>query len=183
MTISYPFNMYEIKLNDEFGKSVDDCKGYAQSYIACGDYRCNALIGVEVYQNDILINSALIGVSSGGRTGISDSVSIIEEGRIVLCCSNAICCLSIPEMKMLWQTEADLATCFQIFKYEEDYIVHGEMDISRLDKNGAIVWQTSGEDIFVVSDSRDGFTLYEKYIHAQDFSGKEYKIDYNGNLL
>lgn len=177
------FNDLQVKLYDEFERYLDDCKDYTHLYITCGDYRCNDLIGVKVYQNGILINSALIGVSSGGRTSISGSSSIIEEDRLVLCCSNTICCLSVPEMKMLWQTEADTATCFQIFKYEEDYIVHGEMDISRLDKNGVIIWQASGEDIFVMQDDGEGFTMKEDHIYAKDFCGKEYKIGYDGKCI
>ena len=41
----------------------------------------------------------------------------------------------------MWRTQADQATCFEIYKYEDSYIIHGEFEISRLDKDGKIIWQ------------------------------------------
>jgi len=54
-----------------------------------------------------------------------------------------------------WKTKADVATCFEIFKYRSDYIVHGEMAISRLSADGDIIWQQSGADIFVSTKSNE----------------------------
>jgi hypothetical protein len=59
---------------------------------------------------------------------------IIEDKRLLICCSDSIFCLSIPDLTLLWRTRADEATCFEILKYQDSYIVHGELEILRLDK-------------------------------------------------
>ena len=86
-------------------------------------------------------------------------------------------------MKLLWKTKADQATSFEIYKYKDCYIVHGELEISRLDKHGKIVWQKSGADIFTTMDGEQDFELTEDFIFARDFENRTYKFDYNGNLI
>jgi len=89
--------------------------------------------------------------------------------------------LSIPELTLLWRTHADQGTCFEIYKYQGSYIVHGEFEISRLHKNGKIIWQQSGADIFTTIEGRKDFELTDKYIIATDFENRVCKFDYDGN--
>ena len=81
---------------------------------------------------------------------------------------------------MLWKTKGDEATCFEIFKYQDSYIVHGEMEITRLDRNGNIQWQQSGADIFTTLDGQDNFKLTDDYIIATDWQNRIYKFGYGG---
>ena len=62
-------------------------------------------------------------------------------------------------MNLKWNTQADEVTCFQIYVLQEDYIIHGELEISRIDKNGNIKWQYSGADIFVTSDGEEASSI------------------------
>jgi hypothetical protein len=135
------------------------------------------VIGVKVYFLGDLINSAVVG-GHGGATGISGTQVIAEEDRVVFCCSDSIFCLSVPDMRLLWQTKADDITCFQIFAYEDSYIVHGEMVISRLNHDGEILWQQGGGDIFTGS-----FILRKDYIMALDWNNTEYRFSYSGDIL
>lgn len=73
-------------------------------------------------------------------------------------------------------------TCFEIFYLEKDYLVHGELDITRLDKNGKIIWQNSGKDIFTTLEGKDDFCLTETEIIAKDWNYEKYIFDYDGNL-
>lgn len=84
---------------------------------------------------------------------------------------------------MLWKTKADQATCFEIFKHKDDYIVHGELEISRLDKNGNIVWQQGGRDIFTTLDGKDDFAITDEYILATDWANRKYKFDFDGKII
>ena len=63
------------------------------------------------------------------------------------------------------------------------YIVQGELDISRIDKNGNIIWQQSGADIFTRMEGKDNFVLTENYILATDWENRKYKFDFNGNRI
>jgi hypothetical protein len=91
--------------------------------------------------------------------------------------------LSLPDLQLNWSTILDTATCFQIFKLDDDYLVHGEIEISRIDQKEAIKWKFGGADIFVSIDGEEEFKLGEDHILLTDFSKSKYKIDFDGNLL
>ena len=46
-------------------------------------------------------------------------------------------------------------TCFGIHFLDEDYVIHGELEITRLDKDGKIVWQYIGRDIWTTPEGTD----------------------------
>ena len=121
--------------------------------------------------------------SNGGKTAIHDTSEIIESDRFLICCSDTVFCLSIPDLTLLWRTKADTGTCFEIYKYQESYIIHGELEISRLDKHGKILWQQIGADVFTTLDGEDNFVLTDNYILATDWENNKYKFDYNGRLV
>jgi len=91
--------------------------------------------------------------------------------------------LTLPELNLLWQTKVDNATCFQVFKLDNDYLTHGELEISRVDNEGKIKWQFGGADIFVTIEGQDEFEFNSDHIMLTDFCKTKYKIDFNGKLL
>ena len=86
-------------------------------------------------------------------------------------------------MKLNWVKKLDMATCFKIFRIENDFVVHGELEITRIDNFGNIIWQFGGADIFVSLDEEDSFQLNEDNIVFKDFTGKSYKIDFDGKCV
>lgn len=162
--------------------SADNIHQYDFLYLNDDDYQCNTTLGIKVFEREKLVTSAVIG-AAGGDTGVHKTAVVYENARIVVCCADSIFCLSIPELSLLWQTQADDATCFEIYKYKDSYIVHGELAISRLDKDGQILWQQSGADIFTTIDGEDSFALKEDHIIARDFEGRVYKFNYDGKSL
>ena len=137
------------------------------------------MFGIKVFKDDHLFKSAIIGSIGGGTTNHAKA-TIFEDERFLICCSDSVFCLSIPDLTLLWRTQADEASCFEIFKFKDNYIIHGELEITRLDKNGEILWQHSGADIFTTIAGKDDFELTDKYIIAKDFENRIYKFDYNG---
>ncbi len=171
----------DIYRDETFTKaSVDNVHKYDIEHFDESEYVFPTMFGVKVFQDNTLLTSAIIG-SIGGGTGIHKTSIIYEDTRILICCSDNIFCLSIPDLKLLWRTKADQATCFEIYKYQDSYIIHGEFEISRLDKNGKIVWQQSGADIFTTIDGKQDFELTDEFIVAVDFENRVYKFDYDGN--
>ena len=176
---------YNIELQiDEFytDNSLDNLNQYQKVYFTESEYILPTKIGIKVFENDELIKSAIIG-SIGGGTGIHKSSQIIEEDRILVCCSDSIFCISIPDLDLKWKTKADQATCFELFKKDNNYIVHGEMEISKLDSSGKIIWQKSGADIFTTEKGIDDFEITESYIRATDWENRVYKFDFNGKEI
>jgi len=162
--------------------SADNFNQYDFVYFDKSEYHFPSVFGIKIYQEDKLLRSAIIG-SIGGGTTIHDTSTIIENDRLLVCCSDTIFCLSIPDLTLLWRTQADQATCFEIYKYQDSYIIHGELEISRLDKDGKILWQQSGEDIFTTLESKDSFEITDKYILATEWRNRKYKFDYDGTDL
>lgn len=138
---------------------------------------------IAIFLANNLLKRVLI-QSSGGSTAIHKTSFVIEPYRLVICCSDTVFCLSIPDLQLLWKTKADDATCFQVFKHQSDYIVHGEMAISMLSHDGELVWEQSGADIFVtMHSSAEDFVITDNYILVTDFENRKYKFDFNGNSI
>ena len=170
----------DIYYEDSFKKgSADNVNKYDFEYFDESEYMYPTMFGIKVFKDEYLFKSAIIGSIGGGTTNHVKS-TIFENERFLICCSDTVFCLSIPDLNLLWRTQADQASCFEIFKYKDNYIIHGEFEITRLDKNGVILWQHSGADIFTTINGKDDFELTDKYIIAKDFENRIYKFDYNG---
>lgn len=181
----YKTNKYHIDVyaDQSFSDgSGDNVVRYDFVYLDKSEYRFSSVLGIRVFQENMLVKSAVIGAEGGG-TGIHDTSVIIESDRFLICCSDTVFCLSIPDLILLWRTRADQTACFEIYKYQESYIVHGECEISRLDKDGEILWQNSGADIFTTLDGRDCFSINDNFISATDWGNKKYKFDFNGRSI
>lgn len=173
----------ELTVEESYNKnSSDNINDYSKIFFDESEFEFPTKIGLKLFENGDIIQSSIIG-SIGGGTGIHRSSQIIEDDRILVCCSDSIFCLSIPELDLIWKTQADQATCFEIFKYRDSYVVHGELEISRLDYNGRIMWQQSGADIFTTPKGENDFKITEEYIKATDWDNRSYKFDFDGNLI
>jgi hypothetical protein len=162
--------------------STDNIKTYDKTFISGDKNILTSQIGIELFEDDNLKSSCLIG-SEGGGTGITGNSTMISYGGLVICCSNTVFKLTIPDLNLEWKTVADSASCFGIHFLDEDYIVHGELDITRLDKDGKIVWQKGGRDIWTTAEGIDDFAVYNDYILATDWDYNRYKFDFDGKLL
>ncbi|TNE79764.1 MAG: hypothetical protein EP332_09960 [Bacteroidetes bacterium] len=182
--MEFIYRDYIIQLIDEPGINLDSTltnAGYEKIY---GDKftrnYTSSKHGIKLVRNDQPMGSCLV-LGSGGTTGIHSTSAILDNDRLILCCGNAVCCISLPELTLQWRTYADIATCFQLFKLQDDFIVHGELEISRIDKNGCVKWQFSGSDIFVSPNGINEIKIESDHILLTDFSQTTYTIDLDGN--
>jgi len=158
--------------------SADNVSVYEMFYsdVNYNDYRYLTKMGVFVLCDTNIEYSACV-CSSGGRTGVHPNCSILENDRLLVCCGNKVFCLRIPELDLLWETKADSATCFGIYKFGDSYIINGELEISRLDALGRALWKFSGSDIFITPVGKDDFRFEAGVIEAVDWSGQRFRID------
>ena len=138
--------------------------------------------GIRLVENGKEINNCLI-IGSGGGTSINENSSILDNDNLLICCSDSVFSISILDLKLNWVKKLDMATCFKIFRIENDFVVHGELEITRIDSLGNIIWQLGGGDIFVSLDDEDSFQLNENHIVLKDFTGTSYMIDFDGKIL
>lgn len=138
--------------------------------------------GIKIYHDDQIIDSCII-IGSGGATGVLQNSSLLDSDRLLICCCDTVFSLTIPDLELKWKTQADQATCFQIFKQLDDYIIHGELQVTKLDKDGNKKWEFGGADIFVSIDNEEEFKIENDGILLTDFAKTKYKIDFDGELL
>lgn len=169
--------LVELVLNPNHSK-----EGLENTYTTSDDDSVQTRIGILLRENGKTIGSSLIG-AVGGTTGLHDTSQILEDDKLVICCANSVFCLALPQLQLLWNTKVDSCTCFQIYKYLESYIVHGEMEVSRLDSRGKIMWQHAGADIFTTPTGNDHFKISESGIEVRDWNGDLYALGFNGALL
>jgi hypothetical protein len=181
---NYRFRNLNVEVFDD--NTISTCSDSLHTYLAfhytdgCQDSQ-GSTHGVRIYDNGNEVNSCLI-IGSGGTT-IHDSSSILDDDLLLICCGDALFCLVLPSLDLKWQTHVDLAACFQVLKLEDDYLVHGEIEVSRINREGEIKWSFSGADIFVTLDETKPLILYHDHILLTDFEGNTYKIDFKGNVV
>lgn len=183
--MEYKIGIYRIEVKNEPGSEEALFDSYFSSYsnVVEEGSMVSTRIGIKVFQGkELLSNSLLIG--NEGATGIHKTSQVIGEDKIVICCSSSVFSLSIPDLKLNWKIKSDSVACFEIFKIVGGFIVHGELDITRLSDDGKIVWSKSGGDIFMTYESeKDDFKIVDGLIYATDWENRKYVFDLDGNEL
>ena len=162
--------------------SVDNLYLYNKVYFNPKEYHFPSIFGIKIIENDKLVESAVLGVR-GGATEVHENSYILSKNRLYICCGNFVFCFSIPDLEIIWKVEVDKSTCFRIFSVGDDFIINGEMAISRIDRNGNIIWQRGGRDLFVTNDGTNHFSIKGNIISVKDFENNFYKFDLEGNVI
>lgn len=157
----------------------DYIPAHTDRFFECGDDYEDRTGRTNCYHLSVLnankiLSNVTIGADGGG-TGISPTSFILTEDRLVICCGDSIFCMEIPTLNLIWCKQLDDATCFQAFAYGGDYIVHGELAISRIDKDGNVKWSKTGHDIISC------MSMAYDCIEVEEYDGKRYYLDFNGN--
>lgn len=176
---------YRVELIDEYNysnESMDNQYSYSYQYLNEQGYKPTTQIGIRIYQQNEIISSAIV-KSTGGATRIHQTSQIVKRDSITICCAETVFKLSIPKLELLWLTKADDATCIQIHAHENDYLIHGELNITRIGSNGLILWQNSGADIFTTEKGENDFEINDEIIQVRDWNNKIYKFDFEGKYL
>jgi hypothetical protein len=179
--LTFTLKEYTITIADATAQGLDNASAFEALYLDDKNHY-TSLQAVYIYHNGLLISSVMLG-ASGGSTGVYEHTALVANDCLVTCCCDTVFCLSLPGLQLLWKTKADLATCFAIYRYRQDFIVHGELDISRLDLTGNLIWQNSGADIFVTPHGDSNLLLLENTIVATDWEFSIYVFDYDGRTL
>jgi len=162
--------------------STDNILIYKEIY-KTDDERISTKHGIVIKDKNNQIFSSAIMLASGGATGIHERSYIIENNRVLLLCvSNWLFSLTIPILELNWKKEIDSVSAFGIYKMNDDYIVHGELEISRINKNGTIIWQNSGSDIFVLPNGINNFYIKDNKIYTQSWDERKYCFTYEGKI-
>jgi hypothetical protein len=182
MKIEYKNWIIEIINDSNFTiDSTDNATSYKQ-IISDNVVSSTSKHGIRITTNGKEINSVVI-CESGGPTTIHERSMIIIESELFLCCGDHVYCLELPSFAVNWRSQLDPATCFGIYEFENDLIIHGELEISRIDLKGNKKWDFSARDIFVTPGGKHAIEIEKGSIKLRDWGGYEYVIDQDGKII
>lgn len=187
MTVRY--QDYSIDIIDDRGYSLnpaDNSVHYAKEYfdetVREGRFIPASKHGIRIKQDGIELSSAIL-CETGGATGIHKNSFLFADNSLFICCCDKVYALKLPDLEMIWKKELDLATCFGIYEFDGDFIIHGEISITRIDKNGNEKWRFGARDIFVTQDGSESIKVHPEKIELKDWQGYNYVLDKNGNEI
>jgi hypothetical protein len=108
---------------------------------------------------------------------------VITNDSLLICCCDKVYSLSIPKLEIKWKKSFDPATCFAIYPFKGDFIIHGELHVTRIDMDGHEKWNFGARDIFVTPDGKDSFKLIDDKIKLRDWEGYEYILNEQGQEI
>lgn len=151
-------------------ESQDKVRSYELEVLLTLD-RPTSIHGIALNGSGIIVVGA-----GGGCSSVHDHSALVVDDKLYLAVGDHVACLSlsIPH-RLEWSTQVDMATCFGIhWELSRGALIsHGELEISRLSPEGALIWQASGADVF-----SEGFRLLPDYVEAVDFNRTVNRLDY-----
>jgi hypothetical protein len=138
--------------------------------------------GIRISKDGDELRSVII-CEFGAGTTVHDNSALVTNDSILICCSNKVYSLSIPDLKLNWKKRFDPATCFAIYTFKQDFVVHGELQITRIDKDGNEKWSFGARDIFVTPDGKDSIELFGDKIKLRDWEGYDYLLNEDGKEI
>jgi hypothetical protein len=153
--------------------SADNIHSYDIEY-SLGDasFRPSSQHSIAVRNGDDVLRSCIL-LTDGGATGIHEYSALIHDRSCIIAVGPFMCSLQLPSLELSWKTEVDSATCFGVYYSAKHncFISHGELEISRVEPDGKVLWQTGGADIFT-----NGFELHDNHVEAVDWNDKRYRM-------
>jgi hypothetical protein len=179
MIIHYKdFTVNIINENNYTFDSADNVLPYEAEYGSLNHLHSNKH-GIRILRDEHEISSAII-CANGVGTSVHETSFIIKNDSLYICCGEQIFSLNIPSLTLNWNKEVDTATCFEIYEFENDFIIHGELEITRLTETGEIKWHFSARDIFVNINGKKEFEIIGNTIKLVDWGNYEYILDGDG---
>jgi hypothetical protein len=184
--IRFNFGEYEIELVNESSYSEDSADNISKYDFVYRDeeskFYQSTNHGIKIFKDEKLCKSAIV-CATAGATGIHKDSAVIVDEDILICCADKIFSLSLPDLQLNWMKQVDEATCFRIFKTENGLFVHGELNASRIDKDGNILWSVGFADILVTPDGKNEFIIHRDFIDITDWNHRKYKVSFDGKFI
>ena len=120
----------------------------------------------------------------GNYYSYPENCAILEDKKLIMLKNYDIYIIDLESMNLIeeYQVE-DMACNFGIYRIDDGYIIHGEMEIKKLDFNFNKVWGFYGRDIFVSVNNKKAFEISNNKIKLYDFEDNYYELDFDGNEI
>jgi len=127
------------------------------------------------------LSSAIL-FENGGKSAISEDIYEMENEKIWICIGDKIYCLNIPDLTIAWFKETNYGTNHSINKFRNDFIIHGELGILRMNKEGEIIWKfMGGGGVFIPGKER--LKILDTHIELTDGNDNNFIINEFGEEI
>jgi len=184
-----PFKEYEIEIKDDNTysiKSSNNSTNYRFEYFG-GQIIKNRVyplnkrgIIVRNKKDQSEIYSAIL-CENGGRSKLGDGIYQIADEKIWTCIGDKIYCLNLPNLNITWYGHEKFGTIYSIHKFNNDFLIYGELGLIRMAKNGELKWHFTGKGIFL--SGRDKIKILANQIELKDGNHQKYLIDEMGKEI
>jgi len=127
------------------------------------------------------ISSAIL-CENGGKAELTQDCFKLAEDELWICVGDKIYCLAIPGLEVSWFRNVDFGTIHSINFFGGDLIIHCNIGLVRIGKDGEVIWKFSeGNGVFIPGEGR--LRIFEKHIELIDGNDKQYIVDEFGKTL
>lgn len=121
----------------------------------------------------------------GSYNAGTDNLALVDEGNLIVLLNAEIYVINLACGEIVnYVVLGEFFPLWSIYNFDDGYIIHGELEIIKLNKDFEIEWSFSGSDIFVnPSDSREAFEIQGNTIQLIDWNGEVFRLDKDGNEL
>lgn len=135
-----------------------------------------------VIQNEVYEETRIALI--GSLYGYESDCAVLNNKELLVLIDKDIFIINIDDYMLIKYKNIDcFGDNFAVYLVHDGYIIHGEMEIFKLDYELNKVWEFSGADIFVTQDDKLPFLIDGDRLKIYDWNGAYYEIDLNGNLI
>ena len=176
--------------NDKYFVEIGQDSSYAVG--SSDNRRCDLVINPDNFCGRDMYKSLRIsveGIRDAELILVTDyqlpqgSFAILEEDTLTVLHHDYITQIDLSCMCASSRQLDIVGTTFSLYRIADGYVIHGELEILRLDDALQTVWQFSGKDAFVSISGKESFALTEDSIRLNDFQDNFYELDLDGQVL
>jgi hypothetical protein len=115
LTLNY--NNFKVNLYTDFNykyNSSDNLNNYNHIYTSEIYYDYSAKIGIQVLQDDNVINSAIL-IAGYHDQSVSEDIVVIDGSNLLVAIGQHLFCLGVESLNLNWKLQVDEAFCFKIY--------------------------------------------------------------------
>lgn len=176
--LQLPYGHLQIRIDNDLSfsfDSADNPRAYDHAHRLDDEPNTpTSLHTVNVIQDDDSVLASCILGASRGASGVHEHSAVVHADSLLIAVGPFVASLQLPSLMLNWKVKTDWATCFGVYHSPENrcYISHGEIDVAAVSYDGAIMWSSSGADIFT-----NGFAVSQNQVTAIDWNEDKYVWD------
>jgi len=139
--------------------------------------------GITLQEKDSnkVLSSAIL-CENGGKTEVSKEIFQIQNDKFWMLVGDKIYCLQIPSLELFFWKTIDLGTIYSIHKFQNDFVIYGELGVNRLTTEGENIWEFKGsKGIFL--PTKDCLIIRENTIELIDGNEEKFVLNEFGKVI